>query len=210
MILQFARRIVQVGVIFVLCGVALLSLYAHYRAARAIDDPQLMAGLRGEVITQAIHPYVDSLDDPQAFLDGNKGTLWSMRLFGVSITDPLAAAEMLAAAKHIHWPLLASILIPVAITLLLGRVFCSWMCPAYLLFEITGALRRILRMADIQPASVSFSPRNKYLFLVVGLLLAVLTATPIFSLIYPPAVVSRQIGRARVGKECRSRWSPYH
>jgi len=109
----------------------------------------------------------------------------------VSITDPLAAAEMLAAAKHIHWPLLASILIPVAITLLLGRVFCSWMCPAYLLFEITGALRRILRMADIQPASVSFSPRNKYLFLVVGLLLAVLTATPIFSLIYPPAVISR-------------------
>ena len=22
--------------------------------------------------------------------------------------------------------------------------------------------------------------------------------------------ISRQIGRARVGKECRSRWSPYH
>jgi len=191
--LQVIRRCVQLCVILLVCGIALLSLYAHYRSARVIHDPQLMAGMRGEIVTQAIHPWVDSLDDPQALLDGNKGTLWSMRLLGVSLTDPLAAAEMLAASKHVHWPLLASIVIPVVLTLLLGRVFCSWMCPAYVLFEIAGKLRRLLHLAEIEPADVPFSHRNKYVLLAVGLALAAAASTPIFVLIYPPAVLSRVI-----------------
>ena len=49
-------------------------------------------------------------------------------------------AEMAATAKTIHPPLWLSILIPVIVTLLLGRVFCSWMCPAALLFESCGAV----------------------------------------------------------------------
>ncbi|GJM26629.1 MAG: hypothetical protein DHS20C16_30440 [Phycisphaerae bacterium] len=191
--LQIARRCVQIAVVIFLCGIVSLSLYAHYRSARFVDDPQLMAGLRGEVVSQAIHPIVDSLEDPQAFLDANKGTLWSMRIFGVSISDPLAAAEMLAASKTIHWPMLASIIIPVILTLVLGRVFCSWICPAYLLFEITGKLRKLLRLAEIEPANVQYSHRNKYILLFVGLLMTACVSAPIFALIYPPAVVSRLI-----------------
>ncbi|NOX58333.1 MAG: 4Fe-4S binding protein [Planctomycetes bacterium] len=152
-----------------------------------------MAGLRGEAISRAIHPFVDSLDDPQTFLDGTKGTLWSMRLFGVSISDPLAAAEMLAASKTIHWPMLLSILIPVLLTVILGRVFCSWICPAYLLLEITGKLRKLLRLAEIEPANVQYSHANKYILLVVGLLLTACVSVPIFALIYPPAVISRLV-----------------
>ncbi|MCA9250807.1 MAG: 4Fe-4S binding protein [Phycisphaerales bacterium] len=191
--LQIARRCVQIAVVFFLCGIVSLSLYAHYRSARFVDDPQLMAGLRGEMLAQTIHPLVDSLDEPQAFLDSNKGTLWSMRIFGVSISDPLAAAEMLAASKTIHWPMLASIVIPVILTFLLGRVFCSWICPAYLLFEITGKLRKLLRLAEIEPANVQYSHRNKYIMLAVGLLMTFCVSAPIFALIYPPAVVSRLI-----------------
>lgn len=193
MILQITRRCVQVGVVVFLCGIVSLSLYAHYRSARVVHDPQLMAGMRGEVIAQAVHPFVDSLEDPQAFLDANKGTLWSMRLFGVSISDPLAAAEMLAASKHIHWPMLVSIIIPVILTMLLGRVFCSWICPAYLLFEITGKLRKLLRLAEIEPANVQYSHSNKYILLVVGLLMTACVSAPIFALIYPPAVISRLV-----------------
>lgn len=191
MILQIMRRCVQLSVVVLLCGIAVLCLYAHYRSARAVHDPQLMAGLRGETVTQAIHPFVDSLDDPQAFLDANKGTLWSMRLFGMSISDPLAAAEMFAASKRVHWPMVLSIILPVVLTLILGRVFCSWICPGYLLFEITGKLRKLLRLAEIEPANVRFSHRNKYTLLVVGLLLTALMSAPIFALIYPPAVISR-------------------
>ncbi|MFQ5490955.1 MAG: 4Fe-4S binding protein [Phycisphaerae bacterium] len=168
-------------------------MYAHYRAAWVIEDEQLMAGLRGEVVTQVIHPYVERLSKPQTFLDANKGTIWSMRLGGVDLTDPLAAAEALAATKHVHWPLWISIVIPVVATLILGKVFCSWICPGYLLFEITGKLRKLLRIAEIEPANVRFAFANKYIFLVVGLGLSAAFSAPLFALIYPPAVISRVI-----------------
>lgn len=191
MILQIIRRCVQALAIVVLIALPLLSLYAHYRAARVIEDEQLMAGLRGELVTRVIHPYVDRLDDPQSFLDANKGTLWSMQFFGVEFTDPLAAAEMIAASKSVHVPLLIGIIIPVILTVLLGRVFCSWICPGYVLFELTGKLRRLLRFAEIQPGEVRFSFANKYIFLVVGLAVAAVLSAPLFALIYPPAVISR-------------------
>ncbi|MCH7808352.1 MAG: 4Fe-4S binding protein [Planctomycetes bacterium] len=191
--LQIMRRCIQVAVLLLCIMIPVLSLYAHYRAAHVIEDEVLMAGMPGEVVTRFIHPYVDRLDDPQALLDANKGTLWSMRLAGVDLADPLAAAEMTAASKHVHWPLVVSIAIPVVVTLLLGRVFCSWICPGYLLFELTGKIRKLLRIAEIQPGEVRFSHANKYIFLVAGLGLTAVTSAPLFALLYPPAVISRAI-----------------
>ncbi len=191
--LQLVRRFVQACVLLLITAIPLLSLYAHYRAARSIDDAQLMQGLRGAVATRAIHPYVERVSDPQAFLDANKGTLWSMRVANVEWTDPLAALEMTAASKRIHWPLITSIAIPVLLTLILGKVFCSWICPAYVLFELTGKLRRLLRLAEIEPGEVRFSHRNKYVFLAVGTALAAIFSGPLFALVYPPAVVTRAI-----------------
>jgi ferredoxin-type protein NapH len=152
-----------------------------------------MKGFRSAAFTQAIHPYVEKLDDPQAFLDANKGTLWSMRVGGVDWTDPLAVVEMAAAAKRFHWPLIASAALPVLLAVLLGKVFCSWLCPAYVLFELTGKLRSLLRFAEIEPGEIRFSYRNKYIFLAVGVALATILSGPLFALIYPPAVVSRAL-----------------
>jgi len=193
MIIQMIRRMVQALTLVILVGIPVLSLYAHYRAAGSIDDAQLMAGLRAEVATRAIHPYINAMDDPQGFLDGNKGTLWSMRLFGVDLTDPLAVVETLATSKHAHVPLLVSAVIPVILAILFGRVFCSWICPGYVLFELTGKLRRLLRLAEIQPGRVRFSHRNKYCVLLVGLIVAGITGKPLFALLYPPAVISRAL-----------------
>ncbi|MCH8252358.1 MAG: 4Fe-4S binding protein [Planctomycetes bacterium] len=191
--LQILRRFVQALALVVMVALPLLSLYAHYRAARVINDDQLMAGMRGEVMTKLVHPYIDKLDDPQAFLDNNKGTFWSMQVLGVDLTDPLAALEMLATSKRFHWPLFVSIAIPVALALLLGKVFCSWICPGYVLFELTGKLRRLLRLAEIEPGNVTFSHGNKYIVLGVGLVVAMLASSPLFALIYPPAVISRAV-----------------
>jgi ferredoxin-type protein NapH len=177
-------------VIVLMVSVGFLSLYAHYRAARATEDLDNVAGERAGALAW-IDQQVSTLDDPQALLDGVKGTVWSMRLGGLDLSDPLAAAETVAASKQLYVPMLLSALVPVVVTVLLGRVFCSWICPAGLLFEITGKLRRLLRIAELPPAEVHFSHRNKYVVLVVGLLTAALLGLPIFTLIYPPAVLSR-------------------
>ncbi|HID20830.1 MAG TPA: 4Fe-4S binding protein, partial [Planctomycetaceae bacterium] len=99
----------------------------------------------------------------------------------------------LATTRALYVPLLLSALVPVLATLLLGRIFCSWVCPAGFLFEITGKLRNVLKWAEIRPANVKFSHANKYVLLVVGLLTATAVGLPIFALVYPPAVVSRLV-----------------
>ena len=187
---QFIRRCIQLAVVSLMLLLVLLSLYAHYRAARAIEDHTQSDTWRGSVLG-IVHQRVDGMDKPEEFLDTYKGTIWSMRLGDLDLTDPLAAAEVIATSKTIYVPMLATILIPVVVTLVLGRVFCSWICPAGLLFELTGKLRKLLRFAEVPPAEVRFSPANKYIFLGVGLVVSAIVGLPIFALVYPPAVLSR-------------------
>lgn len=186
-VLQGIRRLVQLAVLAGLVAVIYTNLYAHYRAARALED---LTGFQGQVL-MAIDRTCERLDDPQLWLDSTTGTLWSMKIRGVEFTDPLAAAEAMAASRSLYVPLFFSVLIPVLGTLLLGRVFCSWICPGTLLFEIGHQVRRLLRLAEIPPASVKFSFKNKYIFLGVGLVCAAVTGLPLFANIYPPAVISR-------------------
>jgi ferredoxin-type protein NapH len=187
MVFQTIRRLVQVGVTLGLFVLIFVNLYAHYRAARALED---LKGFQGQVLS-SMDQFCDTLDDPQPLLDSLTGTLWSMKIGPVEFTDPLAAAEAIAASRALHTPLLLSILLPVIGTLLLGRVFCSWICPGYLLFEMGNGLRWLLRLAEITPGQLQFSYKNKYTFLGVGLVFAFITGVPLFANIYPPAVLSR-------------------
>lgn len=184
---QILRRLTQLSVILVLFGLIYFSLYAHYRAAGALED---VDGFKGRVFN-VIGRYAERSEHPELLLDNFKGTLWSLKLGPLDWTDPLAAAEAIVASKNIHLPLIFSVAVPVIITLLLGKILCSWFCPGYVLFEIGTVLRKLLKFLEVPPANVSFSYKNKYLFLVVGLIFVAIIAMPIFALIYPPAIISR-------------------
>jgi ferredoxin-type protein NapH len=188
--IQLLRRFSQLLTIAALAALSFLSLYAHYFSAKATEDFPLMVGLKGNVLIY-IDTLVSPLKDPLLFLDGFKGTLWSMRFAGIELSDPLAAVELIATTKSFYLPFMISIIIPVVGTLVLGRIFCSWICPAQLLFEMTHKFRAVLKFAEIPPGNISFSLNNKYLVLAVGLIAAVIVAQPLFALFYPPAVLSR-------------------
>jgi len=184
---QILRRLTQLSVILVLFGLIYFSLYAHYRAAHALED---VDGFKGTIFN-VIGGYVEGSEHPELLLDKFKGTVWSLKLGPLDWTDPLAGVEVIVASKTIYRPLILSVAVPVILTLLFGKVFCSWMCPGYVLFEIGTVLRKLLRFLEVPPANVSFSYKNKYIFLIVGLIFAAIVSMPIFALIYPPAVISR-------------------
>ncbi len=188
--LQLLRRCSQIFIVAVIIALPFFSLYEHYRAANAIDDIQLMSGLRGKVLA-LIDNRFSLTDDPQVILENFKGTLWSMRFAGIEISDPLAVAEMTASSGTVYIPFILSAVIPVMLTLILGRIFCSWICPANLMFEIANKLRSILKFAEIQTPEIEFSLNNKYLILGTGLIVASIVSQPLLSFIYPPAVLSR-------------------
>lgn len=188
--LQLARRCVQAGAAGFTITLIFLALYHHYHASRALDQMTVGGGLRGSALSM-IERGMHDVADPGEFLRRNNGNLWSMRIAGREIADPLAFVEASAAARRIHTPLLLAIVGPVLLTIFLGRVFCSWICPGYVVFELAGRVRNLLERFGMQPARVEFSRRNKYAVLAAGVVIAVATGLPIFSMFYPPALLSR-------------------
>jgi len=64
------------------------------------------------------------------------GTYISADLLGVALTDPLTVLEITLAGGSIHPALWLSALPLFIVALLLGRVFCSYVCPLNLLLEL--------------------------------------------------------------------------
>jgi ferredoxin-type protein NapH len=129
-------------------------------------------------------------------LGGIKGNHWSAQIGGVSLTDPLGAAESAAAGHSLAWTILIGAAIPVLLTVVLGRVFCSWICPAGLMFELTDKLRRLVPKRYFPGANLSFWRGHKYVLLGTGLLLSFFLGAPLLGLFYPPALLGRETALA--------------
>ncbi len=133
------------------------------------------------------------LSDTRERVASVHGDSWSAQIGGVSLLDPLAAAEGVVSQKASFRPLLLALVLPVALTVLLGRVFCSWVCPAGFLFESCDSLRRLLAKASLVPGRVRLWRGHKYVLLVAGLAVTALAGIPVLSHVYPPALAAREV-----------------
>lgn len=190
-LVPMARRCVQVLSLGVLVLLPIMALYTHFKEAHAIHD--LGENNWRNVAVRGIERLVNKHEGRQKLVERTQGTIWSARLFGVSLSDPLAGAEAVVSSRSFYKPMLWSLLIPVAITFLLGRVFCGWICPMNTLLEVVDKCRRLLRIAEIPEHDVKFSLKNKYLILAIVLGLVGMTGVPFVALFYPPAVMSREV-----------------
>ncbi len=127
------------------------------------------------------------------YAQGVRGGPWSLQLGAVSMTEPLAAAESIAARKTASRVLWAGLIVPIVIVVLLGRVYCSWVCPMGFFLEMTDKLRRALRWLELRPNDVHVSRATKYVLLGVGLALSAVFALPVLGYAYPPALLGREL-----------------
>ena len=118
---------------------------------------------------------------------------------------PAGFAQIAAASGSVPWALLPGVLAVLVIVFLLGRAFCSWLCPSQLLRNVFGgrAPRGILGRggeaasgegADGKPSSCASCASNASLKtqgLVLAVLLAVSLAVgfPVFCLMCPIGLV---------------------
>lgn len=207
--ITMARRLVQLCVIAAMLGMPALARYNSYVASSEIDRhlEKWQGTFQG--------PWLTIIDDGARLLPGAqspeaqgatrnpevllsytralRGGPWSAQLGPLSISDPLSVAEHVVATKSLIGVVLFGALLPILGTLLFGRVFCSWLCPAGFFFELTDRIRRVLPSLGIKPRQIRFQRRLKYGLLASGLVLAALVSEPVLGSIYPPAVISREL-----------------
>lgn len=121
------------------------------------------------------------------------GSLYSLSIGPVWFTDPLIGVQTVLTTMTMDRVLLASLLIPVALTLSFGRVFCGWICPQNAISELVDFAARTFRIRRPITATPSAKPR----FVVLGmiLLLLPLTGIPLASLLSAPGILSVQIAQ---------------
>jgi len=128
---------------------------------------------------------------PDPVLVPASGDTWALELFGVRFLHPVAFVENWLAAKVLYLPGLSAVLLPLGATLVLGRIFCSWMCPVGLLLEWNMRLGRALERSGIRRHLTI--PDLRYLLLAVCLVFALVFAMPLLAVLDPPHVLGREL-----------------
>ncbi|MBU0986318.1 MAG: 4Fe-4S binding protein [Proteobacteria bacterium] len=122
-----------------------------------------------------------------------KGSPWSLTLFGYHISDPLAVLGTIFASREIYIPFLWTAVVPIIFTVLLGKVYCGWICPMNFISEFNDRLRDLLKKTGYRQHNLVFKHHHKYYVLGGGLFITALLGIQTFALVYPPAVLSREV-----------------
>ncbi|WP_171181999.1 4Fe-4S binding protein [Ruegeria sp. HKCCD8929] len=173
-----------------LVALPFLHLYQTYVSAHAYDLLAESEQRLYDVVETLTDPFVD---DPVEDLDAIKGNTWSGTFWGLQLSDPLAAAGQSAAGRTLYWPFLLTALIPVVLSMVFGRFYCGWVCPATFLYELNSNFAGWLRWAGLKPGNRTFDKRLKYGVLVLGLVLSAASGSILVATIYPPAIIGREI-----------------
>lgn len=167
-----------------------LHLYQTYEAAHAYDLLSPHEKTISDAMEWLTAPFVS---DPETDLNNLKGTTWSATLFGIKLSDPLAVVGQIAAGKTVYLPFLLTALIPVLFTIVFGRFFCGWICPATFIYELNDNLATWLRRAGLPVSRRKLDFRLKYLVLAMGIIISAFTGMIAFAAVYPPAIIGREI-----------------
>ncbi len=187
--MQILRRFVQISVFLIL----IIILYVNYYGIKIEQKDEY--AIKNSPVMSVIHSLFEGQDrkDVVEISHKIKGSVWTINIFGLRITDPLAALESTFVALYIYLPMVASILLPVLLTIILGRIYCGWLCPMHLLMEMNDKLRGLLLKIGYNSRNIVFSRKTKYFVLIIGLISAFIAGRPLLSLFYPPAVISREL-----------------
>jgi len=167
-----------------------ISVYQTYVAAHAYDLLMPDEKYLYDVMELLTDPFTS---DPENDLDAIKGTTWSGTFFGLNLSDPLAVLGQTAASMSVYIPFLVTALIPIIFTVIFGRFFCGWICPATFLYELNTNLGAWLHKSGFPIGQQRFDRRLKYLVLIIVLVLSAFTGSVLVAAIYPPAIIGREI-----------------
>ena len=182
MVLSILSRFSVIGL---LCTLAMLTEYHNLKIA--YNHPRLLelsSGKAMRVFYETADSFFALFGDPAHEARRSGGMTWSIRLMGIPFTDPVAALSVLAKSRRWELGFALGLIVPLGLALVFGRVFCSYICPASLLFFAIARLRGLLGKFLYFP-EFSLSRGFAWGILFGGLAAAVWLGHGIWSLILP-------------------------
>ena len=121
-----------------------------------------------------------------------QGWYQSLGIGHLWFVSPLEGLESLLVTRLLYLPSLIGMAIPLVLAFLLGRVFCSWICPISFFAEI---LERMVSRdgGRHRPDALHFGRHLIWFALVAELLLTMILGAPVFVILSPPGLVGREI-----------------
>jgi polyferredoxin len=145
---QVFRKSTQLGVGVLIAWTAANLVWRNYRVAH--NSERLVELMYGAFVARlyawneaVLAVAGDALETSQRFL----GMPWALTLAGQSTFDPILALTLSLASPTRAPTFLLLALVPTALAVVAGKVFCSHLCPARFAFEIGQSVRRgLLRL----------------------------------------------------------------
>lgn len=137
--------VTRLGVVMLICTLAMLTEYINLKLA--YNHPRLVelsSGKTTRFFYELADKFFGQFEEPLEAAQSNGGMTWSIRIMGVPFTDPVAASSVLLKRNRLELGFALGLIAPLTLALLFGRVFCSYICPASLLFFSISRLRRLL------------------------------------------------------------------
>ena len=193
-IAQFFRRCCQVAVLLFIVHAAFGGAFRNYKIAH--NHRRLVTLMEGE-----FWGFLYGLNEDVLSFFGNAyevslqmlGFPWAARVLGIDLADPIMVASLVVERGSATLETLGMILIPLLLAAIMGKVFCSHLCPARLMFELAQAVRRGLIKLSVPLYNFSSGPRLGAYVLLGGLVSAALGGTAIWYLVLPYAAIGASL-----------------
>ncbi len=125
-----------------------------------------------------------------------QGWFQSIGIGNLWVVSPLEGLESILTAKFFYMPSLVGMVIPVTLASLMGRVFCSWMCPIEFLSLLTdkvlGLIPKWGNSLKYRKDLVRFAKYTLWFALVAELMVTMIIGYPMFVWWSPPGLVGRE------------------
>lgn len=145
--------------------------------------------LFGAFLVIAVNPFLNFY----LHIDFLQGWYQSLGVGKLWFVSPLEGLESLLITRSIYMPALVGMVIPAILAYLLGRVFCSWLCPISFILELVDRLRRVVSGKTHLHNRLVVAKRVLWFTLIGELLISMILGAPLFVFLSPPGLVGREI-----------------
>ena len=152
-------------------------------------SPIRLTVLGGAFLIILINPFINF------YLHNNfvQGWYQSIGIGSLWFVSPLEGLESLLITKAFYMPSIIGMIIPLIVAFLLGRVFCSWICPVTFFLELVDRIRKFVSRKKWLRNHLVVAKRVLWFTLMAELLLSMIIGAPLFVFLSPPGLVGREI-----------------